>query len=324
MYRTSGIIARAGTAVTAAVLALVVLGTAAAAATFEVVIDGDPLIAVGETATLKIILSPGEGEEVIGGQCTLSADPNSIEFITDRNQYAADPMLGRVERFKVSPEKGVVSFKALANAQQAGAEPAAESTASALKPWWKRDLDDLIPRPVAFGAIGILLVVSVIQSGNLVDPLKHWAGLIVLWVAVDCLRGHFDHLHQRVDSIDVLESTFMRFDTQSPNRIIQVGEFFRIVRYLGFPDRFNDRENIDAFDQFGFEVALIATDDIPELAAQIAQFHQQFFAQGGSFFSRVFFTAHTCFSLVDEASNGWMCFCKSSEIARGARFPLIT
>ncbi|MFA6448105.1 MAG: hypothetical protein WCX65_01435 [bacterium] len=84
----------------------------AAAAVFQVTIAGGAIMKVGEPAALEITLIPGQDERVLGGQCAVTVDPAYIELSGDRNEYAADPAFGLVEKFKASPETGVVTFRA--------------------------------------------------------------------------------------------------------------------------------------------------------------------------------------------------------------------
>ncbi|HOX28135.1 MAG TPA: cohesin domain-containing protein, partial [bacterium] len=87
-------------------------GLSAKAAEFQVTVNGDSVFKVGKQGTIKIYLVTGKGENVTGGQCTVSVDPSLIELSADRNSYAADPVFSKVERFKADPEKGIITFKA--------------------------------------------------------------------------------------------------------------------------------------------------------------------------------------------------------------------
>jgi hypothetical protein len=99
---------------------VLITAVAARAATFQVVVEGGVMARVGETATMTVYIIPGEGEEVVGGQCTLTVDPTYVEFPADRNLYAADQALSQVDKFNVRPEQGVVSFKAAAESTLSG------------------------------------------------------------------------------------------------------------------------------------------------------------------------------------------------------------
>ena len=91
----------------------------ALAAVFELEIAGGAAVRVGEVAYLKITMEQGT-DPAVGAQCSLSADPAMIEFLPDRNLYAADALFSMVEKFKVSPETGTVVFHARANEPPGG------------------------------------------------------------------------------------------------------------------------------------------------------------------------------------------------------------
>jgi len=92
----------------------------AEAAAYHVSVEGGAMVRVGDTAKMVIQLIPAAGDDVIGGQCTVSVDPALIELSGERSEYAADAAFALVERFQVDPEKGMVTFRAQSKTTIAG------------------------------------------------------------------------------------------------------------------------------------------------------------------------------------------------------------
>lgn len=99
-----------------AAVAVLVCVSPSRAATFQVVVEGGAMARVGETATMSIMITPGEDEQLVGGQCTVTVDPAIVELPGDRSRYAADPVFALVEAFAAKPEQGMIMFRAKAQA----------------------------------------------------------------------------------------------------------------------------------------------------------------------------------------------------------------
>lgn len=94
------------------IVSLLMWGASADAAFFRVDSDSGAALRAGDSFSLKVYVTPGEGEKIDGAKCTLNVDPEFIEISPSRSDYSADPSFKLVETFKTDPEQGMVSFRA--------------------------------------------------------------------------------------------------------------------------------------------------------------------------------------------------------------------
>ncbi|MEW5945643.1 MAG: hypothetical protein AB1742_05540 [bacterium] len=74
----------------------------------------NPVVRVGGSFNVDMVLAPVAGEQVIGGQVFVRFDPAAVEVSAHRDRYSSDAAFSTVEMFSVDAASGTIIFRARA------------------------------------------------------------------------------------------------------------------------------------------------------------------------------------------------------------------